>query len=158
MLLNCIWGCGPTVKETYSLSLHQGSSLTVHVYYPVVPYMLTRLAGCSVAPEISCGARKLTRTPQVKKKKSILLKFRKSIFAIFIGTYISLMFIKYYTLPIWFSMSQAIRARTSMLVRCVSGLTNYEYSFYLSPKSLVHKGPAQSHKLTLSLLYMFFSS
>ena len=55
-------------------------------------------------------------------------------------------------------MSQAIRARTSMLVRSVSGLTNYEYSFYLSPKSLVHKGPAQSHKLTLSLLYMFFSS
>ena len=34
-----------------------------------VPYMLTGLAGCSVSPMISCGARKLTRTTRVTKKK-----------------------------------------------------------------------------------------
>jgi len=36
---------------------------------PAVPYMLTGLAGYSVGPEISCGARKLARIPRVKKKK-----------------------------------------------------------------------------------------
>jgi hypothetical protein len=35
---------------------------------PAVSYMLTGLAGCSVSPGISCCARKLVRTPQVKKK------------------------------------------------------------------------------------------
>jgi len=32
--------------------------------------MLTGLAGCSVNLEISCGARKLTRTPRVTKKNT----------------------------------------------------------------------------------------
>jgi len=36
---------------------------------PVVPYMLTGLAGCSVGPGISCDARKLAQTPRVTKKK-----------------------------------------------------------------------------------------
>ena len=36
---------------------------------PVVFYLSIGFAGCSVGLEISCGARKLTRTPQVKKKK-----------------------------------------------------------------------------------------
>jgi hypothetical protein len=36
---------------------------------PVVSYMLTGLARCSVDPGISCGARKLTRTPRIIKKK-----------------------------------------------------------------------------------------
>jgi len=36
---------------------------------PVVPYLSTGLAGCSVDPGNSRGARKLTRTPQVIKKK-----------------------------------------------------------------------------------------
>jgi len=42
------------------------------VYQPVtpaVPYLPTGLAGCSVGPGISCGARKLARTPRVIKKK-----------------------------------------------------------------------------------------
>jgi hypothetical protein len=34
----------------------------------VVFYLSTGLAGCSVDPGISCGARKLTRTPRVTKK------------------------------------------------------------------------------------------
>jgi hypothetical protein len=34
-----------------------------------VSYLSTGLAGYLVGPEISCGARKLARTPQVKKKK-----------------------------------------------------------------------------------------
>jgi hypothetical protein len=37
---------------------------------PAVFYLPTGLAGCSVDPGISCGARKLTRTPRVKKKKT----------------------------------------------------------------------------------------
>jgi hypothetical protein len=37
---------------------------------PAVSYLSTGLAGYSVGPGISCGARKLTRTPRVTKKKS----------------------------------------------------------------------------------------
>jgi hypothetical protein len=36
---------------------------------PVISYLSTGLAGCSVDPGISCGARKLARTPRVTKKK-----------------------------------------------------------------------------------------
>jgi hypothetical protein len=36
---------------------------------PVVFYLSTWLAGCSVGPEISCGARKLAQTPWISKKK-----------------------------------------------------------------------------------------
>jgi hypothetical protein len=37
---------------------------------PAVSYLFTGLAGCSVGPGISCGARKLARTHRVTKKKS----------------------------------------------------------------------------------------
>jgi len=40
---------------------------------PAVSYLPTELAGCSVNPGISCGARKLARTPRIKKKKKTLL-------------------------------------------------------------------------------------
>jgi hypothetical protein len=40
---------------------------------PAVSYLPTGLAGCSVGPGISCGARKLTRTPRVTKKKKTQL-------------------------------------------------------------------------------------
>ena len=36
---------------------------------PAVSYLPTGLAGCSVSPRISYVARKLARTPRVKKKK-----------------------------------------------------------------------------------------
>jgi hypothetical protein len=36
----------------------------------MVPYLSVRLAGCSVSPEISCGVRKLIRTPGLLKKKN----------------------------------------------------------------------------------------
>jgi len=36
---------------------------------PAVSYLPTGLAGCSVDPRISCGTRKLARTPRVTKKK-----------------------------------------------------------------------------------------
>jgi hypothetical protein len=35
---------------------------------PAVPYLSTKLAGCSVDPGNSRGARKLARTPRVIKK------------------------------------------------------------------------------------------
>jgi len=35
---------------------------------PAVSYLSIRLAGCSVGPRISCGARKLARTPRVTQK------------------------------------------------------------------------------------------
>jgi hypothetical protein len=38
---------------------------------PAVPYIFTGFAGCSVGPEISCGARKLTRTSRVIKKNEL---------------------------------------------------------------------------------------
>jgi hypothetical protein len=40
---------------------------------PSVSYLSTELTGCSMDPGISCGARKLAWTPQVKKKKKTLL-------------------------------------------------------------------------------------
>jgi hypothetical protein len=52
-------------EGTCFLPLHLGSILSV-------PYMSTGFAGCSVGSGISCGARKLARTPpsyQKKKKK-----------------------------------------------------------------------------------------
>ena len=39
---------------------------------PAVPYLPTGLAGYSVGPGISCGARKLARTPRVIKKNDFL--------------------------------------------------------------------------------------
>jgi len=38
---------------------------------PAVSYLFIGLAGCSVGPEISCGACKLAWTPQIKKKKKV---------------------------------------------------------------------------------------
>jgi len=35
---------------------------------PAVPYLSTRIAGCSVGPEISRAAHNLTQTPRVIKK------------------------------------------------------------------------------------------
>jgi len=43
---------------------------------PAVFYLFIRLAGCSVDPGISCGARKLTQTPYVTKKKKKMDKKR----------------------------------------------------------------------------------
>jgi len=43
---------------------------------PALFYLPAGLAGCSVDPGISCGARKLTRTPRVKKKKKTKKKER----------------------------------------------------------------------------------
>jgi hypothetical protein len=43
--------------------------------------MLTRLAGCSVGPGISCDARKLAQTPRVTKKKEKKKKRKKEIWA-----------------------------------------------------------------------------
>ena len=37
-------------------------------------YLFIGLAGCSVGPGISCGARKLARTPRVTKKKKTVSK------------------------------------------------------------------------------------
>jgi len=39
---------------------------------PAVSYLSTGLAGCSVGSGISCGARKLARTPRVTKKKKYI--------------------------------------------------------------------------------------
>jgi hypothetical protein len=48
----------------------------MHAYHPAVPYLFTGLAGYSVDPGNSRGARKLTRTPRIiYKKKNILSRF-----------------------------------------------------------------------------------
>ena len=52
------------------------STLHVHACHPAVPYLSTGLAGCSVDPGNSRGARKLARTPRViKKNKDLLVDF-----------------------------------------------------------------------------------
>jgi hypothetical protein len=61
------WGEG-----IYSLPLHPGSIFFVHACPPVVSYLSTELAECSMDPEISSGARKLTRIPRVIKKKKVI--------------------------------------------------------------------------------------
>ena len=64
-------------EGTCSLSLYPGSILFVHVCHPAVPYLSIGLAGCLVGPEISRGARKLARTPQVIYKKNSHSKKKK---------------------------------------------------------------------------------
>ena len=52
--------------------LCEGPGFDPQEYQPVTPvvlYLPTGLAGCSVDPGISCGGRKLARTPRVIKKK-----------------------------------------------------------------------------------------
>jgi hypothetical protein len=44
-------------------------------YFHGIFYLSTRLAGCSVDPEISCGTCKLARTPQVTKQKKKMMSF-----------------------------------------------------------------------------------
>jgi hypothetical protein len=59
-------------RERFPCLCYLGSSLSMHACHPrTVSYLPTGLAGCSVGPGISCGARKLTRTPRVTKKKDI---------------------------------------------------------------------------------------
>ena len=61
------WSSGG--EGIYSLPLYPGSIFFVHACPPVVSYLSTELTKCSVDPEISSGARKLTRIPRVIKKK-----------------------------------------------------------------------------------------
>ena len=65
------------------------------LYTPVIPamfYMFTGLARCSVDPEISCSAHKLTRTSWViKKKKRVLTIYSFVTPSIIITIYYSFM-------------------------------------------------------------------
>jgi hypothetical protein len=56
-------GIGLAVGGACLLLLLLGSSPHVHACHPAVSYMFTGFAGCSVGRGISCGARKLARTP-----------------------------------------------------------------------------------------------
>ena len=57
---------------TCFLSQYPGSTLSICTYViPVMTYMPTGLAGCSVGSRISHGACKLARTPHVIYKKSV---------------------------------------------------------------------------------------
>jgi len=59
------------MAKTCSLPRHPGLTLFVHACHPRMPYLPTGLAGCSVGPGISRGARKLARTPRVIKKYKV---------------------------------------------------------------------------------------
>jgi hypothetical protein len=70
----CTEACAPAVETRFTWD--QASTCTYVT--PAVSYLPTRLAGCSVGSEISCGVRKLARTPRVIKKKDswrILISF-----------------------------------------------------------------------------------
>jgi len=58
------------------LIVHQGLSFTVHACHPAVPYMFTGLTGYSVDSKVSCDARKLARTPRIKKIIIIGMKLK----------------------------------------------------------------------------------
>ena len=60
LLWSIVWLVPPPSRVRSSLC----TSVT-----PAVLYMLTGLARCLVSPGISCGARKLARTPRVIQKK-----------------------------------------------------------------------------------------
>ena len=60
--------CDPVAETRFSYLCHLGSSFSVHVYHSrgVLPvYWACKVFSGS---KISCGARKLTQTPQVIKK------------------------------------------------------------------------------------------
>jgi hypothetical protein len=59
--------CGPAAEARFPCLCHLGSSLSVHICHPrgVLPTYWV----CRVFSGISCGARKLARTPRVTKKK-----------------------------------------------------------------------------------------
>jgi len=59
--------CGPAAEARFPCLCHLDSSLSVHICHPrgVLPTYWV----CRVFSGISCGARKLARTPRVTKKK-----------------------------------------------------------------------------------------
>jgi hypothetical protein len=66
---DCTWVRGILRRDFFSLSVSGlDSFLCISVIFAVF-YLFIRLVGCSVGPRISRGARKLTRTLQVIKKK-----------------------------------------------------------------------------------------
>jgi hypothetical protein len=71
-------------------------SSIISVYQPVTPvvsYLPTGLAECSVGPGISCGARKLARTLRViKKKKKMSNHFYLTELRVIKGTYMIINF------------------------------------------------------------------
>jgi len=62
----CTEACGPAANLVSVTWVRVSACTSVT---PAVSYLPTGLAGCSVDPGISCGARKLARTPQVTKKR-----------------------------------------------------------------------------------------
>jgi len=66
--------CGSAMEMIYSLFFLFFIRIKVLLCTPVIlgmPYMFTELAGRLMGSDISCGARKLTRIPRVKKKKNM---------------------------------------------------------------------------------------
>jgi hypothetical protein len=59
----------PAAEETFLAFVIWFRVLTCMFVILAVFYLFTWLTGCSVNPGISCGARKLARTPRVTKKK-----------------------------------------------------------------------------------------
>jgi hypothetical protein len=45
----------------------------------VIPYLFIGLTGCLVDPEISCGRRKLVRTPRIIKKKKKMYEHKHAL-------------------------------------------------------------------------------
>jgi len=58
-------------RQGFFVSVTWIRALACTLVTPVVSYLSTGLAGCSVGSGISCGVRKLARTPQVTKKKNM---------------------------------------------------------------------------------------
>ena len=65
------WPSSP--GREFLVSAHQVRTFVCTFVIPALPYLPTGLAGYSVGSGISRGARKLTRTPQVIKKKKKLI-------------------------------------------------------------------------------------
>ena len=62
-------GLAAVVNRVTCSVLVPGSTLYVHACHPAVPYLLLGLQDVQWAVGNSRGARKLTRTPHVNKKK-----------------------------------------------------------------------------------------
>jgi len=60
--------CGPAAEARFPCLCHLGSSLSVYACHP--RGVLPAYWACRVFSGISCGARKLARTPRVTKKKT----------------------------------------------------------------------------------------
>jgi hypothetical protein len=86
--------------------LVSSSTFYVHACHPVIPYLFTGLAGCSVDSGNSRGTRKLVRTPRViKKKKSHINVLGPKSWILAYSSCVEVESMEDYCIPLWVDLT-----------------------------------------------------